>query len=150
MGDVPRRIQLRRTKGWRLPKTAISVARPTRWGNPWTWRQNTPGGAWEVWNRARERRECLTRTEDGARYQCIAYYREALKPPHRTHSGALDFDPRDVAQLRGRDLACWCRLCPLHAEGKPFRIQCPACDPCHADPLGMTANAPLRCEATNA
>lgn len=30
----PQRIQLRRTKGWRLPDGACSVARPTRWGNP--------------------------------------------------------------------------------------------------------------------
>lgn len=32
--NAPRRIQLRRTKGWRKPAGAIVVARPTRWGNP--------------------------------------------------------------------------------------------------------------------
>lgn len=31
----PKRIQLRRTKGWRKPKGAIVVARPTMWGNPY-------------------------------------------------------------------------------------------------------------------
>ncbi len=31
---MPHRIQLRRTKGWRKPASAIVVARPTRWGNP--------------------------------------------------------------------------------------------------------------------
>ncbi|WP_308259334.1 DUF4326 domain-containing protein [Pseudonocardia sp. H11422] len=30
----PRRIQLRRTKGWRKPVGVIVVARPGRWGNP--------------------------------------------------------------------------------------------------------------------
>ncbi|HEY6794781.1 MAG TPA: DUF4326 domain-containing protein [Kineosporiaceae bacterium] len=30
----PQRIQLRRTRGWRLPAGAVVVARPTRWGNP--------------------------------------------------------------------------------------------------------------------
>lgn len=30
----PQGIQLRRTKGWRLPAGAVSVARPGRWGNP--------------------------------------------------------------------------------------------------------------------
>jgi hypothetical protein len=30
----PRRIQIRRTKGWRKPEGAISVARPHKWGNP--------------------------------------------------------------------------------------------------------------------
>ena len=30
----PRRIQLRRTKGWRKPPDAVVVSRPSRWGNP--------------------------------------------------------------------------------------------------------------------
>ena len=34
MTDSPRRIQLRRTRGWRKPPRTIVVARPTRWGNP--------------------------------------------------------------------------------------------------------------------
>lgn len=32
----PARIQLRRTKGWRKPPGAVVVARPTRWGNPYS------------------------------------------------------------------------------------------------------------------
>jgi hypothetical protein len=32
--DQPRRIQLRRTPGWRKPPNASVVSRPTRWGNP--------------------------------------------------------------------------------------------------------------------
>ncbi|XWO59890.1 DUF4326 domain-containing protein (plasmid) [Pseudomonas luteola] len=31
---MPARIQLRRTKGWRLPEGAVRVARPGKWGNP--------------------------------------------------------------------------------------------------------------------
>ena len=31
---APQRVQLRRTKGWRKPEGAISVARPHKWGNP--------------------------------------------------------------------------------------------------------------------
>lgn len=31
---TPLRIQLRRSKGWRMPPNTISVARPGRWGNP--------------------------------------------------------------------------------------------------------------------
>ena len=30
----PKRIQLRRTKGWRLPDNAVIVSRPSKWGNP--------------------------------------------------------------------------------------------------------------------
>jgi hypothetical protein len=31
---APKRVQLRRTKGWRKPEGAI-VRRPTKWGNPY-------------------------------------------------------------------------------------------------------------------
>ena len=41
--------------------------------------------------------------------------------------------------LRGKNLACWCRLCPEHANGKPFGISCSKCEPCHADVLGDAA-----------
>ena len=30
----PVRIQLRRTKGWRLPADTVVVSRPAKWGNP--------------------------------------------------------------------------------------------------------------------
>ena len=30
----PKRVQLRRTKGWRKPEGAIVVARPSPWDNP--------------------------------------------------------------------------------------------------------------------
>ena len=29
----PKRIQRKRTKGWRMPKGAVYVGRPTKWGN---------------------------------------------------------------------------------------------------------------------
>jgi hypothetical protein len=33
MTDAPKRIQLRRTKGWRIPKGAVIVDRRSKWGN---------------------------------------------------------------------------------------------------------------------
>lgn len=33
---APKRIQRKRTPGWRMPEGAIYVGRPSRWGNPWT------------------------------------------------------------------------------------------------------------------
>ena len=32
--DKPRRVQLRRTRGWRMPKGTVKVSRPSEWGNP--------------------------------------------------------------------------------------------------------------------
>ena len=39
---MPTRIQLRRTKGWRLPPNTVVVSRPSRWGNPFLLRQVEP------------------------------------------------------------------------------------------------------------
>jgi hypothetical protein len=32
--QTPKRVHQKRTKGWRKPEGAISVARPHKWGNP--------------------------------------------------------------------------------------------------------------------
>lgn len=37
--DETKRIQRKRTKGWRMPKGAIYVGRPSQWGNPFTGEQ---------------------------------------------------------------------------------------------------------------
>ena len=34
MSSEPRRIQLRRVRGWRKPEGVVVVSRPSRWGNP--------------------------------------------------------------------------------------------------------------------
>lgn len=36
MTRAPKRIQLSRKKGWRKPEGAVVVARPTKWGNPFS------------------------------------------------------------------------------------------------------------------
>lgn len=33
----PKRIQRKRTKGWRMPPNTIYVGRPSKWGNPYDW-----------------------------------------------------------------------------------------------------------------
>jgi hypothetical protein len=32
----PKRIQQKRRKGWRMPPNSVSVARPSKWGNPYS------------------------------------------------------------------------------------------------------------------
>ena len=38
---MPERIQLKRSKGWRMPPNTVKVDRTTRWGNPY--RVGMPG-----------------------------------------------------------------------------------------------------------
>jgi hypothetical protein len=109
---MPKRIQRKRTKGWRMPVGAIYVGRPTRWGNPFIvsslaameayadWRKNVD--LWTKW-------PCV----DAA--TAIEAYREMK---------ARYFTAAELTALRGKDLACFCRLD----------------QPCHADVLLELAN----------
>lgn len=98
---MPKRIQMSRQKPWRKDNPdAVIVARPTKWGNRFA-----VGDSY------------LTRKMGNA------------KVKDRAHAVELfcEFQlPRmkDVARLRGKDLACWC----------------PLDEPCHADVLLKYAN----------
>ncbi|EEX09595.1 conserved hypothetical protein [Ruegeria lacuscaerulensis ITI-1157] len=93
----PRRIQLSRKKGWRKPAGAVVVARPTKWGNPYQ----------------------AGKDGDGDRTYLVRLYREYLAHPEQA-----DLVSAIKAELRGKDLCCWC---PLDS-------------PCHADVLLEIAN----------
>ncbi len=80
----PKRIQRRRTKGWKMPDGAVYVGRPGKWGNPFRVNFAT------------------------SRAQCCAYFRGALLNSKMAGSDMPTM--RDVMELRGKDLACWCRL----------------------------------------
>ena len=85
---MPERIQLRRTKGWRMPPNTVSVARPTDYGNPF--RVGIHGTAEE----------------------CVAKYRERLL----MHLNAI-LTRQLLRDIRGKNLACWCKPDqPCHAD----------------------------------
>lgn len=115
--SVPVRIQLSRRKGWRKPPNTVSVARPSAHGNP------------------------FVIGRDGSAEECVAKFRakwtKALASPIALH---LALARTLLRKLRGKNLGCWCRLCPEHADGKPFDVHCDQCAPCHADVLGELAN----------
>lgn len=45
--SAPKRIQRKRTKGWRMPEGAVYVGRGSKWGNPFRWEDER-----ELWRRA--------------------------------------------------------------------------------------------------
>lgn len=105
---MPERVQLSRRKGWRLPPNTISVARPTRWGNPFR------VGDTKHFGPAFSGRDELIEDADHA---CRLY---------RNWLFNLRSSEELVAPLRGKNLACWCKIG----------------DPCHADVLLELANQP--------
>ncbi|MEW6121625.1 MAG: DUF4326 domain-containing protein [Pseudomonadota bacterium] len=96
---APRRIQLSRAKGWRMPPNTVKVDRSTRWGNPWTVA------------RAREVGFAGTDAELAAR--CVGFFRNGINkglPAVCSAAGVRE-------NLRGKNLACWCALdAPCHAD----------------------------------
>lgn len=98
MHSKPIRIQRKRTRGWKMPPNTVYVGRPTKWGNP----VRVKKGSYIL--TAENAKECyrtwLTKTEG----RSIGY-----------HAGF---------ELRGKNLACWCKLG----------------EPCHADVLLEIAN----------
>lgn len=106
------RLQLRRTRGWRLPEGAIKVDRTTRWGNPF--RIDTNAGIAAVDAVAIYVRAMTCPGYPGCRGWHTTWHYPTPKP-------RID---EIRAALGGHDLACWCKVG----------------DPCHADWLLKTAN----------
>lgn len=98
--SAPQRIQLRRTKGWRMPPDTVRCARPGKWGNPFRvgqWRNYTADDAVRDYVRW-VRRDLAVRSFESAHG----------KPPTRAQIRA---------ELEGKNLACWCKPgTPCHAD----------------------------------
>lgn len=95
---MPERVQLRRTKGWRMPENTVKVDRSTKWGNPHPWRAEK-GYFGNRWNSDAHARACAREV-----------FRDIVR---RGDFAAL----ADIEELRGKNLACWCPLDePCHAD----------------------------------
>ena len=105
----PRRIQRRRTRGWRMPDGAVYVGRPSKWGNPFM-----------VGASRGDRLPPYTNATAAARYRQWLASTDS-QPPHGVDRAVI---LRDLHELAGKDLACWC----------------PLDEACHADVLLELAN----------
>ncbi|WP_390843710.1 DUF4326 domain-containing protein [Anatilimnocola floriformis] len=86
---MPKRLQQKRTKGWRKPPNAVVVSRPSKWGNPFP----------------------IDDKHDRA--SVVAKYREWINGNDaKAISLRLQLD-----ELRGKDLLCFCPLPgPCHGD----------------------------------
>lgn len=114
-----KRIQRKRTKGWRMPEGAVYVGRPTKFGNPYTV-QPIGHTEWIVceWG---EMIGGKTRSRATALVQCLDWY-------HKWAQLQIAIEPKWLEPLRGKDLACFC----------------PLDQPCHADILLALSNEATR------
>ena len=117
---TPVRIQRKRSKGWRMPEGAVYVGRPSRWGNS---------------AKAGDCAECRWGQHEGAHQPMSAAdavweYRIGWEASVDAESFVASLTPEEnrmlgvsgrtvdlFADIRGRDLACWCPLDrPCHAD----------------------------------
>lgn len=127
----PRGVQLRRVAGWTLPPRTRSVARPTRWGNPWavdtgdvraSGYMRGPGAGFYGGDREYLYDVALPRRLTAE--EAVGIYRHDLVMTLDDPDPCFDEVRDALAGLAGWNLACWC---PLGA-------------PCHRDVLLDLAN----------
>lgn len=122
---MAQRIQLRRTKGWRIPENAVVVSRPSKWGNPFKaggdaapFAAIAAGGRGDVPRDRAHGVVCLyVRWLAGAPIECTLTALMAHKEHKRAGSPPPPTSAEIRKKLRGKDLACWCALDkPCHAD----------------------------------
>lgn len=101
MSESPRRIQLRRAKGWRMPPDTVKVDRTTKWGNPFVVGiDGTAEDCVHLYIRLLSGLICLT--------AAASTEAQILARGHAAHQ---------IGELHGKNLACWCRQGkPCHAD----------------------------------
>lgn len=109
---MPERIQLRRTKGWRKPEGVITVARPTRWGNPFFVEPAGPEwGLWSIVAVTLGRPISVHGTRDHALDAAVDLFELCVHDQEVKPNNILVPTPAEIREhLGGRDLGCWCRL----------------------------------------
>jgi hypothetical protein len=131
----PRRIQLSRAAGWRMPENTVKVDRSTKYGNPARVVLDEIGGTGEEDENGDEILQgpwaCLISkegyakagwwfaTKEEATTKSVEYFRYLM--PESPGRAARQ---EHAAELPGQNLACWC----------------PIDHPCHADVLIEIAN----------
>jgi len=81
--DAPHRVQLKRTRGWRMPPNTVKIDRSTRWGNPFS------------------RQMLEARGDHGCRLCQVVTFEYSLTEHARTLIRE---------SLAGKNVACWCAL----------------------------------------
>lgn len=112
-----KRIQRKRTKGWKIPENTVYVGRPSRWGNPFT-----PDMTWNDVNPNIV--EMVPEIGHHPVLERVIGIDACLRLYHTYIQIGITEGFVNLDELRGKNLACWCK------EGAP----------CHADVLLELAN----------
>jgi hypothetical protein len=117
-------IQIKRTKGWKMPTNTVYVGRPTNYGNPfrlttdgWIQYRSTISGLidpWIIWGLEGFPRGYPDHVTGFNQSDVVELYERWILGEYRWMAIA---QPPDITPLIGKDLACWCPLDkPCHAD----------------------------------
>ena len=139
---MPKRIQRKRIKGWKMPPNTVAVTRPGKFGNPFDFRSSDCSFlalSYGCRGDRRGRQEASVRAfrewiEPNAKGSTVRYERGVC---FGNEESSFQIGPRFIvgappsiktirAELAGKNLACFCALD----------------QPCHADVLLELANRP--------
>lgn len=104
----PKRIQRKRTKGWRSPEGTKYVGRGSKWGNPYCVVKMPNDWGWAVKCSADDMQANILTS------LCHVDYKDkqdCAKDAVRCYCELLRQLPQmlsDIEDLRGHDLSCWC------------------------------------------
>ena len=125
-----KRIQRKRSKGWRNPPNTIYVGRPTKWGNPFM----LSGDMIYIDASHRRKMSPFVFFKFGDKNDVVQLFEHLLKGTQFVDKEVdvnywVDhFKKLDLSELKGKNLSCWC----------------PIGSPCHADLLLKYANRKIR------
>lgn len=95
---TPKRIQRKRTMGWKMPPDTIYVGRPTKWGNPF-----------EI--------GMVIRESDTNDYITTLKNIEDVLMWYKNYLRRNGMREEIINELRGKNLSCWCAPgSPCHAD----------------------------------
>lgn len=103
-----KRIQRKRTKGWKMPENTVYVGRPTKWGNPLklvgdmiyinaSWRRKTLD-PWVYFKQGT--------IEDVVKYYDLLLNGEWLGDNEDMRYWNIELNKLPINELKGKDLAC--------------------------------------------
>lgn len=120
---MPERIQRRRSRGWELPPGAVVVTRGTEWGNPFKVAKCTeisPNKGKVTWVVESDSSAWFFETKPEASAAAVKLFKA------RVVDASERYRRRAKLALKGKSLACWCKVG----------------ESCHADVLLELANPP--------
>jgi len=108
---MAKRIQRKRTKGWRMPENTISVTRPGKWGNPFK-----VGTYLNAWGKAfiaiklTDKPEEIHKIYQSGLFDDKITLEKSLQWYEMWLKWMIAEKKLDISRLKGANLSCWCKL----------------------------------------